>query len=86
MKDAKTAEHLSKSGDVIVSPYMWSYCEEKDYSFSLMEDQQHVKVTLCVMCVKKQSPLSDLNLPIHSSPPLKMANNGSAKILNCQNS
>ena len=82
MKDAKTAEHLSKSGDVIVSPYMWSYCEEKDYSFSLMEDQQHVKVTLCMMCEKKTVPALILESPIHSSPPLKMANNGSAKILN----
>ena len=44
VQDAKDAEHLSKAGDVIVAPYMWSYCEEKDYSFTMLDDEKHVKV------------------------------------------
>lgn len=44
VKDAKDAEALSKSGDIIVSPYMWSYCVEKDYSYTMLEDGKHAKV------------------------------------------
>ena len=42
--DAKDAEHLAKSGDVIVSPYMWSYCDERDYEFKVLSDDGHVNV------------------------------------------
>lgn len=45
VKDAKDAEHLSKSGDVIVSPYMWSYCEPKEYFYTRLDDEKHVKVS-----------------------------------------
>lgn len=44
--DAKEAERQAKSGDVIVSPYMWTYCNEGEYEFKLLKDDNHVKVVV----------------------------------------
>jgi len=45
VKDAREAEARSKSGDVIISPYLWGFCDSHRYDWSAVANSEHIKVS-----------------------------------------